>query len=114
MKLVKQLLNSWKVEKCSELKLNCEDGVMKVTMTADLGAWIQPQSSVSGNRGHQGPRKKAGLSSLRRQERRAADRAATSAFYTTPASTAVNAAEAPKSARTCKKCMMGKVQTSHI
>ena len=38
MKLVKQLLNSWKVGKCSELKLICEDGVMKVTMSANLGA----------------------------------------------------------------------------
>ena len=86
-------------------------------MTAYLGAWIQPQSSVSGDSGHQGPRKKAGPSYLRRQERRAADRAATSASSTTPttpASTAVKAAAVLKSARTCKKCMMGKMQTSHI
>ena len=36
MKLVKQLLNSWKVGKCSELKLICEDWAMKVTMSANL------------------------------------------------------------------------------
>ena len=107
MKLVKQLLNSWKVGKCSELTLNCENGVMKVTMTADLGAWVQPQSGVSGDRGYQGPRKRASPSYLRRQERHAADRAAASGSSTTPAtpvSTAVQAAAAPKPACICKKC----------
>ena len=72
MKLVKQLLNRWIVGKCSELKLNCENGIMKVTMTADLGAWVQTRSSETGDRdrGHMGPRRKrASPSYLRRQER---------------------------------------------
>ena len=48
--VVKQLLNSWKVGKCSELQLICEDRVMKVTMSANLGAWVQPDRSEAGDR----------------------------------------------------------------
>ena len=71
MKLVKQLLNSRKVWKCSELKLNCENGVMKVTMTANFGAWIQTKSSETcdRDRAHQGSRRRAGPSYLQRQKR---------------------------------------------
>ena len=80
---------------------------MKVTMTADLGAWVQPQSGLSGVKGHQGPRKRAGPSYLRRQKRCAADRAAASPSSTTPATPASadgQAAASPKPAHTCKKC----------
>ena len=102
MKLVKQLLNSWKVGKCSDLKLICEDGVMKVTMFANLGIWVQPIPKVTGDRGYQGSRRRASPSYLRRQERRAAERAAN-----TPAPTAAAAEQAPaaaKSGQVCKKC----------
>ena len=66
MKLVKRLLNRWKVGKCSELKLNCENGVMKVTMTADLGAWtqLQPQAGEAGDSCYQGSRRRASPSYL--------------------------------------------------
>ena len=82
MKLVKQLLNSWKVGKCSELKLICEDGVMKVTMSANLGAWAQPKPKEAGDRGYQGSR------------RRAAERAVGSPAP--PAAAAKEASAAPK------------------
>ena len=102
MKLVKQLLNSWKVGKCSELKLICEDGVMKVTMFANLGAWVQPIPKVTGDRGYQGSRRRASPSYLRRQERRAAERAASSPAP--PAAAAEEGSAAPKPGRFCKKC----------
>ena len=50
----------WKMGPNCELKLNCESGVMKVTMTADLGDWRKPpdpKSGESGNSVHQGPRR---------------------------------------------------------
>ena len=103
MKLLRQLLNSWKVGKSSELKLNCENGVMKVTMTADLGEWVQHQSSESGDMGYQGSRRRASPSYLRRQERRAAARAADSLPVVKEAS-AEEAAAAKPSSRTCTKC----------
>ena len=68
MKLVRQVLNSWKVRKCCELKINCENGVLKVPMTADVGTWVHPESSETcdRDRGHKGPRRKrAGPSYLR-------------------------------------------------
>ena len=102
MKLVKQLLKSWKVGKCSELKLICEDGVIKVTMSANLGTWVQPIPKVTSDRGYQGSRRRASPSYLRRQERRAAERAANS-----PAPTAAAAEQAPAAAkpgRICQKC----------
>ena len=125
MKLVRQVIGNWKVGKNCELKLNCESGVMKVTMTADLGSWIQPtsKSSESGNSVHQGPRRRAGPSYLRRQEKRAAARvaavAATAVEQTaqekaedaetaSPAAPPTPAPAAPPGSqqvsRTCKKC----------
>ena len=86
MKLVRQVINDWKVGKNCELALNCVNGGMKVTLTADLGRWVkpqphpQPQHSETGDRGHQGPRRRAGPSYLRRQEKRAAARAAAPAL----------------------------------
>ena len=69
MKLVRQVLGDWKVGKNCKLALNCVNGVMKVTLSADLGSWVQPQPqpqhSETGDRGHQGPRKRAGPSHLR-------------------------------------------------
>ena len=68
MKLVRQVIGNWKVGKTCELALNCVDGVMKVTLSADLGRWVQPQPhaqpqhSETGDRDHQGPRRRAGPS----------------------------------------------------
>ena len=73
---------------------------MKVTMLADLGNWVQPsvtQTSETGDRGHLGPRRRAGPSSLRRQETRAAARAAASAPTAEEAVTAPVAVQAPTS-----------------
>ena len=64
MKLVRQMLNGWKIGKSSELKLTCENGVMKVTMAADLGAWALPKPSEACNRNHMGPRRRAHLTPL--------------------------------------------------
>ena len=61
-----------------------------------------PKRSEAGDRGYQGSRRRASPSYLRRQERRAADRAANS-----PSSTAAAAEQAPaavKPGRLCKKC----------
>ena len=66
MKLAKQILNSWKVGKCIELKLFCEVGVMKVTITADLGAWVQSKPKEASDRGYQGSRRRASPSYLQR------------------------------------------------
>ena len=82
---------------------------MKVTMPTDLGTWVQPKPSESGDRGYQGSRRRASPSYLRRQERRAAERAAASAGpATAPAKPAAAAAQAPapgpKPGRTCSKC----------
>ena len=82
MKLVRQVIGNWKVGKNCELKLNCESGVMKVTMTTDLGSWIKPphsKSSESGNSVHQGPRRRAGPSYLRWLEKQATERVAAAA-----------------------------------
>ena len=43
MKLVRQVISNWKVGKNCELALNCDNGVMKVTLSADLGRWVKPQ-----------------------------------------------------------------------
>ena len=125
MKLVRQVIGNWKVGKNCELKLNCESGVMKVTMTADLGSWIQPtsKSSESGNSVHQGPRRRAGPSYLRRQQKRATERVAAAAAAAaeqtaqeetddvdtvSPAAPATPVPAAPpgsqQAGRTCKKC----------
>ena len=126
MKLVRQVLGSWKVGKCCELKLHCEAGVMKATMSADLGSWVQrsqPKHSDADNRGHLSSRKRVGPSYLRKQEKRAAARAAAAAASsaeeetaqdkvedavtappvapTTPVSTATPPGSKP--ARTCSK-----------
>ena len=123
MKLVRQVLGNWKVGKSCELKLYCEAGVMKVTLSADLGSWVQPQAQhrESGDsRSYQSPqRRRAGPSYLQRQMKRAAARAtadATEAEQTDQDKTK-DAATAPPSAaaatatpgsqqvtRTCKKC----------
>ena len=61
-----------------------------------------PKRSEAGDRGYQGSRRRASPSYLRRQERRAAERAANS-----PAPTAAAAEQAPAAAkpgRICKKC----------
>ena len=82
MKLVRQVLGNWKLGKNYELVLSCDSDVMKMIMSADLGNWVQPsatQPSETGDRGHQGPRRRAGPSYLRRQEKRTAARAAASA-----------------------------------
>ena len=101
-KLVRQVLGNWKVGKNCQLVLNCDGGVMKVTMSADPGKWVQPSvtrtllsgPSVTGDRGHQGPRRRAGPSYLRRQEKRAAARAAAPALGAVEAVTAPAAEQA--------------------
>ena len=57
MKLVRQVLGNWKVGKNCELALNCVDGVMKVTLSADLGKWVQPQPQQVSGHGNQAPRR---------------------------------------------------------
>ena len=64
MKLVRQVLSNWKVGKNCQLVLNCDAGVMKMTMSADLGSWVQrsvkqklpSDPPVTGDRGHKGRR----------------------------------------------------------
>ena len=100
MKLVRQVLSNWKVGKNCQLVLNCDAGVMKMTMSADLGSWVQrsvkqklpSDPPVTGDRGHKGPRRRAGQSYFRRQEKRAAAIAAEEAVS---APTAGQAASAP-------------------
>ena len=102
---------------CRSADINCENGVMKVTMTADFGAWIQTKSSETcdRNRAHQGSRRRAGPSYLQRQKRRAAVRAGASAAAAAKQATAAAAEQAPattaeqapassKPIRTCMKC----------
>ena len=115
---------NWKVGKSCELRLHCEAGVMKVTMTADLGDWVQssPKRTESSDQGHKGPRRRAGPSHLRRKAKRADERAAVAEraaaasppVVQTDQGTAANAppgTSAPaalpgsqQSSRTCKKC----------
>ena len=75
-------MDNWKNGNDSELLLKSENGRLKVTYSVDMGIWVPPspsyqaKTSLEGSRGHQGPRKGAGPSRLRRRERRAAARAA--------------------------------------
>ena len=76
---------------------------MKVTMSANLGNWVQPtvkHQSETGDRGHQGPRRRAGPSYLRKQKKQAAARAAVLAL-------AAELADLSKKAGRADPCQLG-------
>ena len=74
-------MDQWKSGNCCELKFVCENGQLQVNMSVNFGEWKIPTKdtlSEADSRGYQGLRK-ASPSRHRRNMRRAAARAGTSA-----------------------------------
>ena len=102
-------LNQWKTGKDAELHLVCDQGRLKLNMTADLGLWQAPVWGPTGQPwGHQGLMRES-PSKERRRARRAAERAAAEEAAAKEAAAAVEVVTVMKVADGCKAVEVPKV-----